>query len=282
VLLGARRPAGAQRLVRGRRAVGVDDQAGRHRALGISAPASDDLDALSVEAHEAGDVGPQQLPDLAGDDVEQLALRRLRRDQRRDAPQRRLLLGEHAVEPLALAQRALVGAALDLRGGARREDPQRGEVLLPRVERCRRQHAQVSEMGAVRAAQRDSEVAVEAALDDHLVIREALDHALRVGDDLGVADLRARGARHAVLDWLCEGRALPAGKEPGPVTVLWNDLGDEGDVGAERQREVLDEALEELLADRPGGPGGDEPQQVLCGLAPLGRLGCVDRTGHHL
>ena len=63
-------------------------------------------------------------------------------------------------------------------------------------------------------AQRHGEVAVQAHLDDHLVRREALAHADRVGDEIALADLGAGRALEAVLQRLGEPAALPAGEEP--------------------------------------------------------------------
>ncbi len=61
----------------------------------------------------------------------------------------------------ALAQRALVAAALELRGGAGGEHVQRLELARRRVERARGDHAQVADRAAVGAVQRDRQVAVE-------------------------------------------------------------------------------------------------------------------------
>ena len=160
-------------------------------------------------------------------------------------------------------QPGLVAAPLELGRGARGEDPQRGELLLVGVHRRPGQHAEVADVPAVEAPQWHREVAVQAHLDDHLARREALAQSDRVRDQIAVADLGARRALEAVLHRLGEPAALPAGEEPSVVAVLGDDLGDERDVGAERQRGVLDETLEELLAHRSCGPLGEEPEEVL-------------------
>jgi hypothetical protein len=132
--LGARRSAGRQRSLGRGRALDVERQSDRDPMLGRSAPAGNDLAALAVAANEARDVRVEQQADRACDAVEHLLLRRLGRDERRDPAQRRLLRGERPVRRLALAQCALVAAPLDLRGGPRGEDPQRGQVLVVGVE----------------------------------------------------------------------------------------------------------------------------------------------------
>ena len=200
---------------------------------------------------------PQELGDLVHDGVEDLLLRRLGRDERGDPPQRGLLVDERP-------QPGLVAAPpLELGRGARGEDPQRGELLLVGVQRRPGQHAEVADVPAVEAPQRHREVAVQAHLDDHLVAGKRSRTPDRVRDQIAVADLGARRALEAVLHRLGEPAALPAGEEPRVVAVLGDDLGDERDVRAERQRGVLDETLEELLADRSCGPLGEEPEEVL-------------------
>jgi hypothetical protein len=115
----------------------------------------------------------------------------------------------------------------------------------------------------VRAAQRDSEVAVEPELDDHLVLGKPLPDAVRVRDHVRMADLGAGRSRQAILHRLGQARSLPARQEARPLAVLRDDLGHERDVGAKGAREVLRQALEELLADRPRCSFRDEPEQIL-------------------
>ena len=82
-------------------------------------------------------------------------------------------------------------------------------------------------------------------------------------DDVGVAHVGAGRPDHAVFDGLGEPALLPARQEPRALPILGHDLGDEGHVRAQRERDVLDEALEERLADRPGRSLGDEGEEIL-------------------
>jgi hypothetical protein len=122
----------------------------------------------------------------------------------------------------------------------------------------------VPDRAAVEPPHRDGEVALQPQVDEELVRREALADPARVGDDVGAGhDLRARRALDAVLQRIGEAAALPAGEEAREAGRVRQELGDEGDVSPERLRGVLDEALEELLADRARGALGDEPEEVL-------------------
>ena len=245
-----------------------------------AAPAGDDLPHGPFGAHQAGHVGVQERARLCDDAVEHLLLRRSFGDERRDAPERRLLLGEPAVGGLALAEGPLAAAALELGGGAGGEDAQRGQLVLPRPQRRGRQHAEMAEVLAVGAVQGHGEVALQPQPADQRVVREARHDALGERHDALGAHLGARGAGERVLHRRREPVALPAGEEARPRAVLGQELGDEGHVRREGLRDPLHQPLEERLADRAGGSLGDEPEQVLA-AGPGGGRGVARAHGGH-
>ena len=116
---------------------------------------------------------------------------------------------------LARAQRRLVAAALELGGGARGEDAQDRELLLPGVHLGAGEHAHVADRRALGPVHGHAEVAVEPVADDERVTREAPHGARRVADDVDALDRLARRVGQRVLVALGEQIAPgPAREDP--------------------------------------------------------------------
>jgi hypothetical protein len=107
-----------------------------------------------------------------------------------------------------------VPAPVQLGRGARGEDPQHRDLLLPRVDAGARDHADVADDGAVGAAHRDREVSVERVAHEEAVAGEAGDRAGRVADHVALGDRFARRAGELVLVALRQQVAAgPAGED---------------------------------------------------------------------
>ena len=105
-------------------------------------------------------------------------------------------------------QRRRLCAPLELRAGARGEDPQDGDVLGLGLHALRVEHGEVAEVGVLRVAQAHREVALEPHLDRAPVLGEVLHQALGEGDERLARDERARLAGRVVLERLLDRRAV--------------------------------------------------------------------------
>jgi hypothetical protein len=164
VVVHARRPARPQRAAGG--AVALQRQPladGEQRA--VRAPGGHDRGGrLVLGGEHVHDVEPEALPDRLDDRREDLGGRRLAGDHRRDVPQRRLLVGQHASLPRRGA-RAAFGPGRDLPDEDRRQD----------------EHAQHERRRAAHRPQRRQEVPVE-GLDRDDADGHGVDDAADVGD----------------------------------------------------------------------------------------------------
>ena len=161
------------------------------------------------------------------------------------------------------SQRGRLLATLELGRRPRREDAHRGDVVVLGRHRPSVHHGHVAEMRAVGRAQADREVALEAHVDRRLGLGEALRQRLRERDDRPLHDQRARLAARVVLERLVHPVALvPAAHHPHVLARRVRGLCDEGELRAERQRDVTDQAAKELVPDRTRGSLGNGAKQV--------------------
>jgi hypothetical protein len=85
-----------------------------------------------------------------------------------------------------------------------------------------------------------------------------------MSDDVRARQLGARRARHLVLERF--GDELPAfvaREEARYIAILGRHLGDEADLGAKGEREMLGETLKEFLTHRSRRAFGHEQEEVL-------------------
>jgi hypothetical protein len=171
-------------------------------------------------------------------------------------------------------------AALELRRRAGGEDAHRRDVVVAGRHRIRVHHGHVAEVRAVGRAQADREVALEAHLDRRLRLREALRERGGERDDRLLDHQGARLALGVVLERLAQPVARVPAADHGHVRAgRVRGLGDEGELRVERQRDVTDEAAQELVPDRPRGPFGHGAQQLPAAQARSRPLG-VDERRH--
>jgi hypothetical protein len=165
---------------------------------------------------------------------------------------------------LALAQGDLVTAAVDLGRRARGEDGQRGDLVVARVDAAAGEHADVAEVGAADAAHGEREVGLEVlAADDRPRGKVGAD-AVRDDDHVLFEHLLADRPGERVLGALGEprGPAVPGGDDAHPPRAVIDRLGHERELGVERFGDVVDERAQERLADDPGRPRRDGPEEV--------------------
>ena len=133
------------------RAVIVSPPNGKNRPglvhlAAVAAPVADHADRVAVPAHRVRALRAEEPTELAGDGRGQLALRRAPRDEGRDAPQRRLLLGD-ALE----LGRVVHGGSVSIGRG---DGGVAGDCLLdavePLVNRCERGGELLGVAGALR------------------------------------------------------------------------------------------------------------------------------------
>jgi hypothetical protein len=154
-------------------------------------------------------------------------------------------------------------AALELGRRPRREDAHRGDVIVPGLHRLRVHHGHVAEVRAVGGAQADGEVALEAHVDRRLGLRKALRQRVRERDYGPLDDERTRLAAGVVLERLVHPVAVvPAADHPHVLAVGLGGLCDEGELRGERQRDMTDQATEELVTHRTRGALGNRAKQV--------------------
>ena len=181
------------------------------------------------------------------------------------APDAAALLVGRLDDPRAgFRQRARLVAPLELRRGARREDPQRRGVLLARLHWLRVEHRDVPEVHVLGGAQADRDVALQAEVDRDLGAREALLQRLRERHPRVVGHDRARRAGGVVLERLLDERAVVPGGERGHVHAGGvGGLADQHHLGRERLRDIAGQAAQELVADRTRGALGNRRQELV-------------------
>jgi len=160
-----------------------------------------------------------------------------------------------------------VAAALDLGAGARGEDAQHGDRLVPRVELARGHDADVAQPVAVGATDDDREVALEAVARDERVGREHRGRPAADGDDVPAAGQLARRTGDPEVEAL--GQLDPVapvrGQHACPFPRALLDLGREGDVRVQRLGHVVHERAQQGGAGRRRGAGRDGAQQLGAG-----------------
>ena len=176
---------------------------------------------------------------------------------------------------LAGAQRDLVAAALDLRGGAGAEDRQRGALVHVGLQAPARLDADVADLRARAAAHRHGEVGVQAVADGEVVVGEARDGALGEAHEVVLDDQRARRALDAELEALVQVVAVVADRQhAGALGRVAEHLGHERHLGGEGLGELARERAEEGLARHRGRPGRDRAQQVAAAAGRVVGFGC--------
>ena len=121
---------------------------------------------------------------------------------------------------------------------------------------------EVPEVGAVRRAQADGEVGVQAHVDGGLVVGEALHEGVgtaTTGRSVTSAQGRRPSRRRTAP---ASGAVVPAGEHPDVHAVGSRRLGHHGELRVERVCEAAHEGAQELLADLAGRALGQRPEQV--------------------
>ncbi len=164
----------------------------------------------------------------------------------------------------AQAQRALVAAALELRPGAGGEHVHRLQLARRGIERARGDDADVADRAAVRAAQRDRQVAVQRVGAQEAVVRVAQARAAADEQQLVLVGVLARraGQREDVALAQLHAVGVGAGDRARVAGAVLGQLGDEGDLGVQRAAELFHQAAQEGGADDTRGPGGEAGEEI--------------------
>ena len=170
-------------------------------------------------------------------------------------------------------ERAFVVAALQLRGGAAREEPQQPEVGLVPVALALVLHGDVTDDALVFVHHRDREVALDArAVEIRPRGGEQVAHAAREAGDVAVEDRLAGRAREVERLGLAERAADPDGEDV-RLVLLRVDLGHESEMGLERSAERSHQLREEGIAGLRGDARADHAHQLRHLLAACGARG---------
>ena len=167
---------------------------------------------------------------------------------------------------------------LELGACSRGEDAHGRDVIVPRRHRPCVHHGHVAEMGGVGGAQAHRQVALEAHVDRGLGLGETRRQRLRERDDRMLHDERARLPAGVVLERLVHPVAVvPAADHAHVLSVRVAGLRDEGEPGVERQRDMPDQAAEELVSDHTSRPFGKGGQQIPAARLHAGLVGVGER-----
>jgi hypothetical protein len=135
---------------------------------------------------------------------------------------------------------------------------QRLQLARLGVEPAGGDHAEVADRLAARVVQRDGEVAVEPVGSEERV--PGIARASAVGDQQQIRAVRVLARRAGEGERVVLAQRAGAGDRARPV--LGQQLGDERDLGAQRARQLGDQAAQEFLADDSGGARGEAGEEI--------------------